>query len=402
MHAIYAFGVLILLAFLGSRLLYRRSRPLSPFNFLFLTGLVYIFLGLFLGRQGTNILSSEVLRGFAPLISLGLGWIGFLFGFQLERRYLRRFPVKFLWLSWFQFLFNLLFTILLLTFALGRILPETPSPLRYGMAIAFGLLVSLNSPTLLNAVASRLPCRGDYYYLARFLSSVGAFWGITGLMLLQSFWRFPPSAGPAWLRGAGWTAASTMLPMLLGYLFHRLTKGRVAEQDLLVYLLGLVFFASGAAVFFNQAPLYVGMVLGITYSNLTRIQERIYPLLLSSEKPLFVVLLVLIGALWEFRLDPAALALVGLVLFSGAAGNILPLPLLGRALRFPVRLPHRFGLCFLSAGGIGVAFAVSLKLAYPMPETDLFLGISLTVIILSELISPGVIRLVLDPLDEET
>lgn len=401
MHAIYAFGVLILLAFLGSRLLYRPSRNLTPFNFIFLSGLVYIFLGLFLGGRGLNVLSHEVLQGFTPLISLGLGWIGFLFGFQLERRYLKCFSRKYLWLSWLQFVVNLLFTFLLMTFALGRFFPGTSLFLRHGMAFAFGLLVSLSSPTLLNALAPRLSGRGGYTYLARFLSSVGAFWGITGLALLQSFWKYPQPNGSIWIRGLGLTAAAALLPVLLGYLFHILTRKRVDEQDLLVYLLGLVFFVSGAAVFFNQAPLFVGMVLGITYSNLTKIQERIYPILLSTEKPLYIVLLILIGALWEFRFDPAAVLLIALILFCGTAANTLPLPLLSRVLRFPLRLPPRFGLCFMSAGGIGVAFAVSLKLAYPMPEGDLFLAVGLTAIFLSEFISPGVIRFALDPLDTE-
>jgi hypothetical protein len=48
MKAIYAFGLLILLAFLGTRFLVRK-KSLSTLNYLFLSGFVYIFLGLYLG-----------------------------------------------------------------------------------------------------------------------------------------------------------------------------------------------------------------------------------------------------------------------------------------------------------------------------------------------------------------
>ena len=94
MQAIYAFGLLILLAFLGSRLIIRRKKFLSPLTFLFLSGLIYIFVGFYLGKGVLNVLSPQVLQGLTPLVGLGLGWIGFLFGFQLEYKYLRRFPLR--------------------------------------------------------------------------------------------------------------------------------------------------------------------------------------------------------------------------------------------------------------------------------------------------------------------
>ena len=109
MHAIYAFGLLILIAFLGSRFLFRRRENLSPFNYFIFSGLIYIFLGLFLGKSGIKVVNEEVLSGFYPLIGFGLGWIGFLFGFQLERRYIKRFPKKHISLSFLQSVFVMLF-----------------------------------------------------------------------------------------------------------------------------------------------------------------------------------------------------------------------------------------------------------------------------------------------------
>ena len=177
MRAIYAFGLLILLAFLGTRFLVRK-KSLSALNYLFLSGFVYIFLGLYLGQHGLNILSPQVLETLDPLISLGLGWIGFLFGFQLEGKYLRRFSKKAIGLSVLKslFVFLLVFGIMLLSMV--RLFPEQPSYLLFGMALAFALLATVNSPTLLNAASFVLPARGDYFYLARFLTSVSGFWGI--------------------------------------------------------------------------------------------------------------------------------------------------------------------------------------------------------------------------------
>ncbi|MFC2160899.1 hypothetical protein ACFLRW_04160 [Acidobacteriota bacterium] len=388
MHAIYAFGLIILLAFLGSRLIVLRNRFLSPLAFLFLSGLIYIFVGFFLGNKVLNILSVQVLQGLTPLIGLGLGWIGFLFGFQLEFKYLRRFPGKYLGLSYLQFLFTFASVFFGLFFLL-KVFYRSETPfLLYGMALALGLLITLNSPTLINASLAFTPTRGQYYYLARFLVSVSGFWGIVGLALLFSFWNFPFYEQKAFVSGGIRLLVSTVFPVFVGFLFHVLTKRKNREQDLLVYLLGLVFFVSGAAFYFNLPPLYLGMVLGITFSNLTKIQEKIYPLLLSTEKPLFVIFLLLIGALWEFNVDYKIVLLVVLTFVLRVIGYTLSLPVIGGLLHFPLKLSPSFGLSFLSSGGIGVAFAVSLKLTYPLPLTDIFLSVALLSIIVGEILSP--------------
>ena len=213
MQVIYAFGLLILLAFLGSRFIVRRKRFHSPLTFLFLSGLIYIFVGLYLGRGVLNVLSLQVLQGLTPLIGLGLGWIGFLFGFQLEFKYLRRFPGKYLGLSYLQFLFTCVVVFFGIFFLLKVLYVSEPSFLLYGMALALGLLISLNSPTLINASLTLFPTRGQYFYLARFLVSVSGFWGVVGLALLFSFWQFPFLESKVFISGVIRLLASTIFPV---------------------------------------------------------------------------------------------------------------------------------------------------------------------------------------------
>ncbi len=391
MNAIYAFGLLILLAFLGSRFIVRR-KSLSPLNYLFLSGLVYIFLGLYLGKMGLNILSPQVLADLTPLLSLGLGWIGFLFGFQFESRYLRCFPKKYIGLSFLKSFFVLLLVYVVIFFLLKELYFEQQLFLLFGIAIAFGLLATINSPTLLNAASFALSIKGDYCYLARFLTSVSGFWGVLGLSLVFSFWHYPFFEFRIILKGSILFLISTIVPIVLGFLFYRLTKKRTSEQDILVYLLGFIFFISGAAFYFNLSPLYVSMVMGIAYSNLTKIQERLYPLLLSVEKPLYIVFLILIGALWEFRFDINIVLLIFVFLCSRIIGYVSLMRPLRFLLKFPLPLPSLFGFSFLSFGGLGVAFAVSLKLAYPMELTEVFLSVALISIIVSDFFSPWILK----------
>lgn len=400
MQAIYAFGLIILIAFLGARFI-TRSASLSPVNYFFYSGFIYIILGLSLGPTGLEVLSPSVLTGLTPLISLGLGWVGFLFGFQLETKYLKRFPKKYISLSFLQFLFVFLFSGVAFLMILKPLYPNELIFLLYGMSVALGLLLSLNSPTLLSMASNVIPERGNYYYLSRFLVSVSGFWGIVGLALLSSFWHFPFFESKIFLRGGGFLVLSTVFPILIGFLFHFLTKKRTSEERMLVYLLGLVFFVSGTAFYFNLPPLYLSMVLGITFSNLTKIHEKLYPLLLSTEKPLYIIFLILIGALWEVDLDYRVGIFIGLMVVLRVITYILPLPFFKVVLDFPLRLPTRFGLCFLSSGGIGVAFAVSIKLAYPLLLTDIFLTIALFGILITEFISPWGLKFSVFRLDSE-
>ncbi|UCE40701.1 MAG: hypothetical protein JSV17_14825 [Candidatus Aminicenantes bacterium] len=400
MQAIYAFGLLILIAFLAARFITKRT-SLSPVNYFFYSGFIYILLGLSLGSSGWNVLSSSILTGLTPLVGLGLGWVGFLFGFQLETKYLKRFPGKYISLSLLQFVFVFLSSGFVFFLVLKLFYPTEQVYLLYGMAAALGLLLSLNSPTLLSMASRVIPERGNYFYLARFLASVSGFWGIVGLVLLLSFWHFPFFESFVFLKGGGFLLLSTLFPILLGFLFHFLTKKKTSEEQMLVYLLGLVFFVSGAAFYFNLPPLYLSMVLGITFSNLTKIHERLYPLLLSTEKPLYIIFLILIGALWDVDLDYTVVFLVVLMVVLRVLAYILPLPLFKVILDFPLHLPTRFGLCFLSSGGIGVAFAVSMKLAYPLPLTDIFLTIALFGVLITEFISPWGLKFSVFQLDSK-
>jgi len=391
MKAIFAFGLLILFAFLGSRFLFKK-RFFSPVSYFFLSGIIYIFLGLFLGKKGLNVLSPEVLRSLSPLLNLGLGWVGFLFGFQLEYKYIRRFPKRYIGLSFLYSFFVIFLATVALILLLKFLFPSQPAFLLYGMIVALALLVSISSPSLLNFVSSEIPKKGRYYYLARFLVSVSGFWAIAGLAIISSFWHFPFFKNNVFSKGMIFFLFSTIIPVFLGLLFHVLTVRKTSGYDYLVYLLGLVFFAAGAASYFNLPSLFICMVMGITLSNLTKIQEKLYPLLLSTEKPFYIIFLILIGALWEFNFDYKIGLLVILLLFIRAVAYTFPLRPLGLILRFSFPLPAHYGLCFLSFGGVALAFVVSLKLIYQYPLTDVFVSAALLVIVVSDLLSPLILK----------
>lgn len=391
MKALFAFGLLILIAFLGSRFLTRRKN-FSPFFFIFHTGLIYLLLGIALGNKGLNILSPEVLEHLSPLLILGLGWVGFVFGFQFEKKYLQRFQRKFISFSFFYFLIFLL-TISGLAYLLMSRVIELNLPEALSFSFALALLFSLTSPTVLDVILFQVNKKELPSYLARFIVSVTSFWGILGLAFLVFFMPHQESSQPCFWWPLCIFTLSISLPILIAFLFHRLTRKKVSEEEMLLFLLGLVFLCAGIADSLGLAPLFPTMILGIAYSNMTRRQEKLYPLLLNTEKPMFVVLFILVGALWQPQFSwPLAWVILLLIVLKILVliGLISPLTSL---LHFPFPFSPWYGLCFLSSGVMGVTFTVCVYLWWGLTLSQLFMTVGLISVICLDFLSPWVLRL---------
>ena len=87
--------VLIFLALLGARFSFSTERvPQGP-RLLFRTGTHFLLLGFLLGPSGVGLLSEAATSELSPFLALGMGWVGFHFGLQLDRASLGRFPAPY-------------------------------------------------------------------------------------------------------------------------------------------------------------------------------------------------------------------------------------------------------------------------------------------------------------------
>ncbi|MFQ6083833.1 MAG: cation:proton antiporter [Candidatus Aminicenantia bacterium] len=400
MKAILAFGILLFIAYLGAQGLFSKKKILSPVNYFFISGLIYIVFGVLLGKNVLNVLSPEVLTEFRPLVGLGLGWIGFLFGFQLELRYIRQFPLKYIGFSWLHSLFSFLSVTLVFWLVLGIAFPAHSSFLLTGLAISLGIIASISSSSFIPLV-SPLIRKGEYYRLARFSTSIDDFWGLWGIALVTCFWHYPFFKQRVFLNGLLLFFGSLIFCFLLSLIFHLLTRSTSDSKELLVLLLGMVFFVSGAAVYFNLSPIFINMVLGLVFSRLTKHHEKVYPIFISTEKPFYIIFLILIGALWDINFNLKILILTFIFVVFRMISYSFSLPLIEKLLKFPFSLPPVFGLSFLSQGGVGIALAIHFKMAYPLPLTDILVSIALFGILINEILAPWGLRISLVKLERE-
>ncbi len=392
--------VLILLALLGARFSFSTIRvPPGP-RLVFRTGTHFLFIGLVLGPNALGLLTEDAIRQLFPLLGLALGWIGFLFGLQLDRRNLTHFPLSFHILALGQAAMTFVFFL-----ALGWIGLRTLG--RTGQVETLLLLgasatASISTPAGIALISANYQVRGKVRDLLFFVASLDALVGIAALQMAYSL--FPPGS---LVTGMG--LAPGFLPILTalglgvvcGILFIWLTRPRPGGEELVLFLLGIAAFSSGAALQWQLSPLFVSVTMGIVVANLARDPQRVFRVLQDWEKPIYVVFLILAGALLRFPTTwvlPLALAYALL----RAGGKVVSNMAIVRVVPLPFRPPNRFGLGLIPQGGISLAMAISIVLTYAglriggLNAADLLFAVVVLGVIFSELAGPLLTKNILE------
>lgn len=394
MDPLVATLVLILLALLGARFSFSTERvPAGP-RLLFRTGTHFLFLGVLLGPAALAFLSADALTQLYPLLGLGLGWVGLLFGLQLDRETLRQFPLSFHVVAMGQ---------AVLTFAVfagaglaatrGAGLSEVEID---ALLLAAAATAAVSSPAGIAMVSSNFLVRGQVRQFLFFVASLDAVVGLLALQLTYGWLhRTPVMAGFDVGGMAFWSAADLALGLVCGILFLWLMRLRPGREELVLYLLGISALVGGAALQLQLSPLVAATVMGAVVANFSRDRARIYKALQQWEKPIYVVLLILAGA--QVRFTTWWVLPLGVAYFLvRALGKVVGSAVLVRWVPLPFQAPRRLGLGLLPQGGISLAMALSLVLVlggaglevYGHPAVDLLFAVIVVGVVLSELTGP--------------
>jgi Kef-type K+ transport system membrane component KefB len=390
--------LLALIALLGAHFTFaRRQVPLGPRIFVTI-GLPFVFVGFLLGPHLLRVISANTISLLTPLLALGLGWVGVLFGLQLDRDHLRQFPTRYLILAWLQAL--IAFAVV---FSVGYLITDAWFDLRLEVIVLVAAATAcVSTPAAIALISNTYMTRGQVTRLLFYVASLDAAVGIVALGLTHSLYRTRALGLGEGLSLVEWFAISLLLGVFFGILFLSLTRIRPRTQELLLLLIGLVLFAAGTAFYLSLSPLFVCMVAGIVIGNLSPMRRRVYAALSDWEKPIYIMLLVLAGALLQFSswwIVPLAVAYLGLRIISKWMGGLLVSKLRPAGLE----LPGSFGLALTPQGGMSLAIAISFVLIYnPTVSGELSAAVSVffaTVVIavgVSDLIGPFLIRAVLE------
>ena len=387
-------GVLILVALglLGSRLAFDPERaPLGP-RLLLVTGAHFLLLGLLLGPL-LGLLTLDVIGQLEALFALGLGWIGLLFGLQLDREQLNQFPRAFLLFTVAQAVvaFGVFAVIGALAFWLAGVVGPEAEIIVLGTAAT----AAVSTPAGVALITRTFRVRGQLNRLVFYAASLDAVVGIVALQVTYAIYH--PARSVIGTTGWGlWLGIAIATGVIFGVLFLWLTRPKPERDELTLFLLGLAVFEAGTAIYLGISPLFVCMVTGAVIANLSPSRRRVYSILQTWEKPIYVVVLILAGALLgagAWIALPLALAYVAVRSLSKYVGGLT-----ARLVPTGVSVPASVGVGLLPQGGISLAMALSAALTYGAitgPEATAFHTAFTTIVVavaLSELVGPFLTR----------
>ena len=379
-------------AYLGS-ILFRASRLPLALRALASSGLAFFVLGVILGPQVTDVLSlevqsGEVQSGLDVFIQLAIGWVGLLFGLQFNILDLRRLAVRHLAAAGAESLLTLLIAsaglLLLLPGELGVVAP-------FGMAVLLAAIASTSSPTTGAEVHHSLSPRGRVTDLVRLISSIDDVPAIVVAGAMMCFIHRATLGFGTIPDGLLWLAGSLFLGIGLGVLVHLLTLFRYNQNQLLVIVLGFTIFSGGAAYYLGLSPLFVAMLAGVVVANRSPHRRQFLRSFLLVEKPLYLMLLTLAGALWQAPSAELWLVVAGFVLVR-VLGKLLGGLVAGRIEGSAHQQPFGVGLGLLPFGEMGLVIALSAYAVLPRAMCDLVLTAVVVNMALMTLLTPWVLR----------
>ena len=393
--------LLLLVALLGAQLTFtQRPVPLGP-RIIIAIGGPFVVLGFLLGPHLTNLLSRETVDLLTPLLALGLGWIGLLFGLQLDRDHLRQFPRFYLVLAWLQAV-----VAFAVVYAVGRFVVAAWLLVSAdAIVLAAAATACVSTPAAIALVANAYNSRGRVVRFLFYAGSLDAVVGIVALELTHAAYHTGASSNIAALSLIEWFAISVLLGCFFGVLFLSLTRVRPRTQEFMLFLIGLVLFASGTAFYLGLSPLFVCMIAGSVIGNLSPLRRRAYAALSEWEKPIYIMTLVLAGALLQFSswwIVPLVAAYVGARLIAKWLGGVVAYSVRPREFS----IPGSFGLALVPQGGITLAMAISFFMIYDpaAPEIraqiNIFLATVVIAVAITDLMGPFLVRAILQSAGE--
>jgi hypothetical protein len=386
MKVTFALLIIVFLAFSGYHLTFRHFRLPLFARIFYLTGTEFLVLGLLLGPQFLNLVDAETQKGLAPLIALLLGWIGLLFGFQFEIKKLRRFPLEFFFGAVFEGMTTLIlvFAGVYLTLVICCDIPRSFMPV---VAITLAAAGGCTAQTGLAFLSSdRIDKRQNTVKLLRFISSID---GLIPLLIFGLCFFYHPSTSPeeSWLEGLGsgiLTSLGASFGLLL--LFILFISYRRFQKELILVVIGMTMLTSGLASSLKFSPLLTNFFVGFWLVNLSRDKERIYQILMTVEKPTYLLLMVFLGV--HLKFDSMGLVLLALVYcLYRALGKFLAGFLVTRLNPGLRKYPGQLGFGLLAQGGLSLAIFLDFQQTFPSQLSTFVISFAIIAVIYNEFLS---------------
>ncbi|HEY8038504.1 MAG TPA: cation:proton antiporter [Polyangiaceae bacterium] len=348
----------LVLAVLAAHPAVRRIERRLGLTVLLSSGVPFLALGVIFRLPAVGVLTDDVVADLRPALDFGLGWLGFVVGMQFDVRELDTLPEK---TGAVVFIESAIpFAVAALACAGALFGLESEWSLRD--ALVLGACAAPAAPVAAVALA-----RSSGSVSASIVARVTALNDVAGVVVLAlvcAFFR-PTDELSAWkLPHVAWLFVTLGMGGVLGILTYVLVRSAKGLAEEVAYLLGAVALSAGMAGYLAISPLVACAIAGALLTNLPH--ERMTDLrrsILQLERPLYLIFLLVAGALW----DPTAWqgwVLVPVFVLSRVSAKIVGAHVAVRA--GPPELPdaRTLGLALSPQSPIAIATIVSFATLY--------------------------------------
>ena len=361
-------------------------------RFGYVGGAEYVIIGFLLGPRTTGLLGAEEVQDLTPIVSLALGWLGMLLGTYFRLPALARIDASHVRIAFTEALatFGCALAALLALFhyASGYAWPEAII-----QAVTLAAVATLSSAAAVDALSRRNRPVSPLVPLLQLTARIDALIAVAAFGLLLAIFHQgqvsltvrPPTA-------TEWAVINLAVGVSSGVLFHLfLGPGNHAQEAqggsrLFVALAGAIVVASGASYYLNLSPIYTNLVLGFILANSGSAHRDVTRLLLNTERPVYLALLIFAGAAWSPS-SPELLFVAPLFVVIRLAARFAGGWVAGGLSAPPVLRTPWLGRALLAQGGIAVALAVNYTQVRPDLNGDLILTATLVSVLLFDIVA---------------
>jgi len=349
-------------------------------------GFPFLALGMLASSDSLGILTDDVLKHLRPVLHLALGWIGLTIGIRIEFSKLGSLPRG-------------TSTIV----GIGTGLPfvmivagcGTVLALQRGFsgdaamdltivrdALIFGAAGAMAADTETLRYGARRASEEARSRLVA-LASLDELAGLVGLAFLNAYFR-PTGAMVTWqLPNTAWLFVTFGLAFVVGFVVYAILRLPNTTTEAVALLLGSVGFTAGMASELHLSPLVVCFVVGVLLANFPgEYHERMKDILGRLEMPIYLVFLIVAGAMWR----PSALGVVMMLVLLVARffGRWLGGRIVYQRIDVALLVDARRSLVFAPMGTLPIAIAVNAALFYPDGPVPSFLTAAIGSTIITE------------------
>lgn len=387
--------IIVIFGFLSFHFINQRLQK----KLLYLTGLEFLFIGILIGEPFINffnglfklqlpiLLDNEGSLQLRPVIAAILGAVGFSVGLQFRIKELFDYKIEHFKLA----INDILFTIILMSgisfFLISNFFKNILSlESIFANSLIIGISASTFSQAVLESIQNKFDVSGNNFNTLQKIPKVNNFIALTFLGLMFAILHIGRTSGVS-ITPIEWFVINIALGLLIGFLFFVFLEREENETKLLVALLGIIIFSSGAAYYMNFSPLFINMLVGFVIGNAFQSKDVLSSIFKKLEHPFYVIILIYAGA--TIRIDNFGLFILGVVLY--VVIRIIVKYFNGwlsyHSCFDKSKFSSRIGWGLNTQGIIAITMAVNFQQVYDNPLTNTIFAIIVFGVLINEILS---------------